>query len=107
LKQRRIGDRGAQRHGTTETVAEDNDRPACTFLSREGEQVLDVQLEGEGLKVSRALVAAPVVGHDVKSVDASSESCEGATTVEAAVHADERRLRHVDSTLRDRQSRDW
>jgi hypothetical protein len=106
LHERRIGDRGSQRHGTAVTVAEDNDWNAFVLSACEGEQVLDVELEGERLKVSRTLVAAPVIGHDVKVVDASSEACEGATPVEPAVHADECRFRYVDATFRDRESRD-
>jgi hypothetical protein len=76
------------------------------FSSREGEEVSDVQLERQRLKISRTLIAAPIVGHDVKGVDASSESSEGATTVESAVNADERGLGHVDAPFGDRQSRD-
>lgn len=57
-------------------------------------------------KVARSLVAAPVVGDDVKVVKSPHEPCEGTSSIERAVDADERGRGMLDTTFGDRQSLD-
>jgi len=63
-----------------------------------------VILETEGTHVARALITAPVVGHEIESIGPSRESGEGAAAVQPAVDADDRGFGTFDATLGDREA---
>jgi hypothetical protein len=73
----------------------------------ERREIVDVVLQIEWLDAARPLVPPAVVHDDVKGLETSNETGERATSVEAAVDADDGGLGVEDAALGDGESRDW
>ena len=82
-------------------MTEDDDGSLRGLDAREGDEVVDVALEGDWSRPARTLVAAPVVGDHVETLDASRESRKGSTAVESSVDTDQRGDRIINSTFGD------
>ena len=80
------------RYYAAETVTKDHDGRIRCFALHESKKILNVLLKAQRRDLARPLIAAPIVGHDVKGLETSNESGERATAVETAVNAYNSRL---------------
>jgi hypothetical protein len=86
-------------------MAEEDDGAIILFSAREGDEVTDVVLESERVKVPRSLIPTAVVRDEIESIGSSCEPGEGAASVETSVDADDRGFGILHSSFGDRETR--